>query len=134
MTTSDAIRKAVHEADKAANYPEALRILLQAGVRVYHTDVKSRTIFYSSDHDCYADHGEAPVPDDAKPTGVFDIEGIRDAKRAIDDGKTDYTGFLREIWRAGVVEYDVSLMGRRIVYCGAHGESHVEHLPDFEAP
>jgi uncharacterized protein YbcV (DUF1398 family) len=128
--TKAAIKEAVHRADNAASYPEVAQILIDAGVRLYHTDVRSHTIIYNTDQDYFADQGEPAVPDTTPPADVFDQAGIVAAFASIERREVDYQGFLRQLWRAGVVEYEVSLIARRITYYGAHGETHSETIPE----
>ena len=51
------------------------------------------------------------------------------AIRAVQGGRLDYKGFCERILAAGCVGYHVSLAGRRCVYYGRTGETHVEMFP-----
>ena len=124
-----AIRDAVHRADNAPGYPEAVRFLIEGGVKRYHTDVATRTIVYSSDAASYSDLGVAPAHTTPEDAGGFDGSGVEAAFTAVEQGRSDYSGFLGAIWAAGVVEYDVDLVERRITYRGRHGETYVQRIP-----
>jgi uncharacterized protein YbcV (DUF1398 family) len=123
--SENSIRNAVQRADRAGSYEEAMRILISAGVRLYHVEVRSHTIVYSSDLTSYTDAGEPTIEEDGAAVDVLVTESIDAAMHAIDHGETDYSGFLRQLWRAGVIEYDVNLIWRRITFSGADGQTYV---------
>ncbi len=126
------IRRAVERADRAAGYEQAIEILFAAGVRVYYVDVRSHVIVYSSDLASYTDAGEAAIDAEATPSNSLQPEDIEMALRAIDRGEADYRGFLGRLWQAGVVEYEVNLIWRRMAFYGAHGQSFVSAVAAHE--
>jgi uncharacterized protein YbcV (DUF1398 family) len=69
-----------------------------------------------------ADFGKMPAKD-------FIASGIEAAVRASQAGQIDYREFCKRVLKAGCVFYVVSLKGRRAVYSGRTGESHVELFP-----
>lgn len=101
--------------------------LMAAGIERYHADLRrAEKIYYMPDGASLA------VP--ADPIGVpfaeaFSAAGVDAAVRAIQAGAIKYKEFCDRIAAAGCVGYVVSLAGRRAVYYGRSGESHVELLP-----
>ena len=70
--------------------------------------------------------GENPV------AHQFDAAAVRaaiGAAQSLTPGYT-YLGFCNKIAAAGCTGYLVSLPGRRVVYVGRTGETHVERMPD----
>jgi len=125
-----AIRKAVEKVDAAPGYSEAVQLLLDAGVRIYYTDLRSHTTFYSSDLATYVDWRMPSVSYNELPVEHFDPAAVHAAILAMERHETDYQGFPRRIWDAGVVEFEVNLLWRQMTFRGVHGESHVEPLPE----
>jgi len=129
-----AIRQAVEEANAANTYIDAVQLLLEAGVRIYYTDIRFHTTYYSSD---LATHVDWLMPSFAlsePPPAYFDRPAIHAATLALQRLETDYEGFLRRSWGAGVVEFEVNLLWRQITYRGVHGESHVESITQLTSP
>jgi uncharacterized protein YbcV (DUF1398 family) len=60
---------------------------------------------------------------------AFSAEGVAHAVGATQAGQIKYRAFCRQIAAAGCAGYFVSLPGRRAVYYGRTGETHVEHFP-----
>ena len=71
----------------------------------------------------------AAAPIANRPAGAFSAAGVEAAVRAAQSGTIDYKAFCAQIAAAGCVGYFVSLTGRRAVYYGGSGDSHVEHFP-----
>jgi uncharacterized protein YbcV (DUF1398 family) len=63
------------------------------------------------------------------PAAAFSAGGVDAAVRAIQAGKIQYKTFCKRIAEAGCVGYHVSLVGRRAVYYGRTGDSHIEWFP-----
>jgi len=68
------------------------------------------------------------------PARAFSAAGVDAAVRAIQAQKIQYREFCERIAAAGCVGYTVSLTGRRAVYYGRTGESHVEMFPGTASP
>ena len=60
---------------------------------------------------------------------VCSIAGVMAAIGAIQQGQIRYREFCARIAASGCVGYLVSLAGRRAVYYGRTGETHVEYFP-----
>lgn len=109
-------------------FPEVVQVLREAGVERYHADLVRHEMTY------YDDEGEVFTvrPDyhlsSAVPASA-DLAKVRAAIAAIQQRQIGYVEFLRLILAAGIVEYFVFLAGRRAVYVGRQGDSHVEWFP-----
>ncbi len=128
MVSSEAIGEAVDAAVGVNDYPLAMNMMLAAGILRYQTDVKTHVIVYSSDDAAHTKTGAAPVPAD-EPVVAYDKAAMKAADAAFGRGDTDYVGFLRGLWHAGVVAYDVDMVERTITFCGSNGETRVVNVP-----
>ncbi len=107
-------------------FPEVVMKLMKAGVERYDTDlIRAEKTYYLPNGESLVVNGE-PVEAPAQP---FLAAGVDAAVRAIQAQKIQYREFCQLIARAGCVGYQVSLAGRRAVYYGRTGESHVELFP-----
>jgi len=61
----------------------------------------------------------------------FDAAVIREAIREAQQSVAGYTykGFCAKVAKAGCAGYLVSLLGKRVLYYGRTGETHVEYFP-----
>lgn len=125
-------REAAAEATAASDgerisFPEVVALLAAAGVERYHADlVRAERVFYRPDGESVmvAAHVLA-----APPAPAFSAEGVMAAIGAIQQGQIRYREFCARIAASGCVGYLVSLAGRRAVYYGRTGETHVEYFP-----
>ena len=62
----------------------------------------------------------------------FNREALISALRADQAGRSTFPEFLQASWKAGVVGYDIDLIGRTCTYHGAGGETYVESYPEVE--
>jgi len=108
-------------------FPDIVGRLVAAGVERYHADLVRAEKTY------YLPSGESEVVPDAAlqvaPALAFAAAGVDAAVRASQAGSIDYREFCRRIAAAGCTGYFVSLAGRRAVYYGRTGETHVEPFP-----
>ncbi len=108
-------------------FPEVIARLAAIGVERYHCDYSRQEITY------YLASGESHVvaaSHDAHPTGLeFQAEEVAAAVRRSQRGEHTYRDFVRETMAAGCVGYFVQIAGRRVIYFGRNGDSHVEHFP-----
>ncbi|WP_428248715.1 DUF1398 domain-containing protein [Ferrovibrio sp.] len=111
------------------SFPEIIGALMQAGFDGYAVDFRrGQATYYPPD---------APALDIAlHPLSsaialCFDAEAIRTAIREAQNNIPGYTylGFCDKAARGGCAGYLVSLPGRRVVYYGRDGETHIEHFP-----
>lgn len=100
---------------------------MAAGVERYHADVvRSEKTYDLPDGQtqvvaCHAVNVRA--------ADSFSAAEVEAAVRASQKQAIGNREFCRRLMRAGCVGYQVSLAGRRAVYCGRTGETHVEHFP-----
>lgn len=110
-------------------FPQIVGTLMAAGFEAYRIDLRRGVATY------YRGDGTAtdlPMPARFEVGAVFDTTevqaGIRSAQ-TLEPGYT-YPGFCRRITAAGCADYLVSFTGRRALYVGRTGETHVEVFPD----
>jgi uncharacterized protein YbcV (DUF1398 family) len=126
------VRDVMVEATRASDeervtFGEVVMTLMQAGVERYHCDlVRGEKSYYLPGGESEVVAGDAIG---VAPAGEFSAAGVDAAVRAIQAGEIQYKTFCRRVAEAGCVGYHVSLVGRRAVYYGRTGDSHVEWFP-----
>lgn len=108
-------------------FPQIVEKLAALGIERYHADYsrKENTYYLSC-----GDSVVVSVPHDDIETGVeFSKERVEDAIRQSQRGEHAYCEFVRKTMRAGCVGYFVQIAGRRAIYFGRNGETHVEMFP-----
>ncbi len=111
------------------SFPASVQTLIAAGFDGYQVDYRANTRTY------YLPTGETLTltnPHPADPvTAPFQQAEITAAIRWAQAGAADYTyaGFNQRVTASGCAGYLVSFLGRRILYYGRTGETHVEMLP-----
>jgi|JI10StandDraft_1071094.scaffolds.fasta_scaffold252961_2 uncharacterized protein YbcV (DUF1398 family) len=113
--------------DGTLNFPQQLGMLAGVNVEGYLVDLRTAKQTY------YLPNGDT-VTLDAEKSGdaiapAFTAAGVEAAVRQSQVGEHTYRDFLRKVKAAGCSAYMVSMMGRRAVYFGRTGETHVEHFP-----
>lgn len=108
-------------------FGEVVRRLMEAGVERYHADLeRDEKTYYTPDGSSHVVANAAV----AGPKAVgFSAGSVEAAVRAVQDGSIKYREFCSRIAAAGCIGYQVSIAGRRAVYYGRTGETHVEHFP-----
>jgi uncharacterized protein YbcV (DUF1398 family) len=108
-------------------FPEVIARLAAVNVERYHCDYSRGEITY------YLPTGESHVvaaAHESHPTGAeFRAEEVAASVRRSQRGDHTYRDFVRETMAAGCVGYFVQITGRRVIYFGRNGDSHVEHFP-----
>ena len=108
-------------------FPEILGQLAQIGIERYHADYSRQEITY------YLPEGDSLViatPHPSHPTAAeFSASAVEAAVRQSQRNEHTYIDFIRKTMAAGCVGYFVQITGRRVIYFGRNGESHVEHFP-----
>ena len=113
----------------AMTFPEIVGKLMAAGFESYTIDFRRSSAIY------YLSSGEsvelAFPPDDVAVEAAFDSDALQAAIREAQTLAPGYTynGFCRKAKRAGCASYLVSFIGRRAVYFGRTGDTHVERFP-----
>lgn len=109
-------------------FPAVAAKLAAAGVTAYTADlIALRNTYYDAGNGCV----EEPMPLAGAPPipAAFDAAAVAAAVRAIQQQKTGYAAFLRQIMRAGCARYSVFVAGRKALYFGRDGEFHTELFP-----
>ena len=123
-----------HECLKAAEndtliFPQIVGKLIEAGFESYNIDYRLSKAFYFLPNCEVVELETHKVP--VEIGNDFDVDAIKAAIKEAQqqvDGYT-YKGFCEKIMLAGCVGYIVSFVGKRAVYFGRTGETHVEHFP-----
>lgn len=113
--------------EERVTFGEVVGKLMAAGVERYHADLlRADKIYYMPDGASHRTPNHALA---GAPAPGFSAAGVDAAVRAIQQGRIRYREFCARLAEAGCVGYIVSLAGRRAVYYGRTGESHVEPFP-----
>jgi uncharacterized protein YbcV (DUF1398 family) len=105
-------------------FAELVVKLAEVGVDGYYADFRrAEKTYYTVKGRCHvlqtATLAVTVAPD-------FSAEALRSAIKSVVDRAITYVQFCDVIAAAGCVGYFVSLTGRRVIYYGKRGESHVE--------
>jgi uncharacterized protein YbcV (DUF1398 family) len=73
-----------------------------------------------------------PLIDGMADVPPFNREALIAALQADQTGRSTFPEFLVASWKAGVVKYDVDLIGRTCTYYGVDDEKYVETYPEVE--
>jgi uncharacterized protein YbcV (DUF1398 family) len=112
------------------DFPAIVAALIAAGFEGYTVDYRRKVCAYYLPN---GDSIELPLPpDDEMVAAEFLGEIVKAAIRDAQSGAAGYTykGFCRKVKAAGCAGYIVSFSGRRVVYFGRTGETHVEQFPN----
>jgi uncharacterized protein YbcV (DUF1398 family) len=108
-------------------FPEIVGRLAQIGVERYHADYSRQEITY------YFPDGDSLVvaaPHPSHTTAAeFSPSAVEAAVQRSQRNEHTYLDFIRETMAAGCVGYFAQIAGRRVIYFGRNGESHVEYFP-----
>ena len=126
------IRNVMHECTRASDeervtFGEVVKQLTDVGVERYHADlVRAEKTYHLS-------NGESEVVSARavrlRPADQFSASGVETAVRAVQAGRIQYNEFCELVSAAGCVGYHVSIAGKRAVYYGRTGDSHIEWFP-----
>ncbi len=112
-------------------FPEIVGRLAEIGIERYHADYSRQEITY------YFPDGDSLVVASSHPSHTTAVEfspsAVEAAVRQSQRNEHTYLDFIRKTLAAGCVGYFVQIMGRRVIYFGRNGESHVEHFPPAPA-
>jgi uncharacterized protein YbcV (DUF1398 family) len=108
-------------------FPEIVGRLAQIDVERYHADYsRQETTYYLADGDSLV----VAMPYSSHATAAeFSTSAVEAAVRQSQRNEHTYPDFIRKTMAAGCVGYFVQITGRRVIYFGRNGESHVEHFP-----
>ena len=112
-------------------FPEVVRRLLALGVESYFVDLAAgKETFYAADGETHTE------PMKLKPGPVaaeFSPSGLLAAIRGAQADTIRYPEFVKRSTDAGVAGYWAFLTGKKVVYFGRKGESHMEEFPQVQA-
>jgi uncharacterized protein YbcV (DUF1398 family) len=127
ISIAKACLDAAHEGSLA--FPEIVGKLIAAGFEGYAVDYRRNTqTFYLPDGDSAVLDMHPSAETVAKD---FDPAAIERLVRWAQANGPDYSYkvFCGKVKEAGCAGYHVSFLGRRVVYFGRSGETHIEHFP-----
>lgn len=108
-------------------FPDVVGRLMEVGVERYHADYSRQEKTF------YWVNGESlvvTVPYAQFATGgTFSVTKVQEAVRQSQRNEHTYLDFVEKTMAAGCVGYFVQITGRRAIYFGRNGESHVELFP-----
>jgi hypothetical protein len=109
-------------------FPEGVRVIAEAGFDGYLVDYRAGTrSYHHANGETFTFQGPSYTPVDAFDAGVVKA-AIKEAQMLV-PGYT-YQGFSRKVTAlGGAAGYLVSVVGRRVLYFGANGETHTEYFP-----
>ena len=111
-------------------FPEIVSRLAEIGVERYHADYSRQEItYYLSDGDSHV----VSAPHALRSTGSkFSSSAVEAAVRQSQRNEHTYADFVRKTMEAGCIGYFVQITGRRVLYFGRNGGTHVEHFPPHQ--
>ena len=115
--------------DGSLSFPQIVGKLIDAGIEGYTVDYRRNSQTYYLP---VGDSVEMDMPPSAgSVAAVFDATEIERLVRWAQANPSDYSyvAFCEKAKDAGCAGYLVSFLGRRVVYFGRTGETHVEHFP-----
>jgi len=108
-------------------FPEVVRRLLQVGVESYFVDLAiGNETFYMSDGKTHVKSMTLPLLPVAEE---FSASEVIAAIRGAQADTIRYPEFVKRSAAAGVIAYWAFLIGKKVIYFGRKGESHVEEFP-----
>lgn len=129
VTDFEQVAEACSRASDADTMPfsQIIAKLQEAGVERYLADLsRSAKTYYLPDGRSCVVGGK---PHGRVAAARFDAAGVEAAVRASQARAITYAQFCEAVAASGCVGYIVSLAGRRAVYFGRSGETHVELFP-----
>jgi len=112
--------------EERMSFPQIVGKLMEVKIERYHTDL------CRGDNTYYLTNGESsvlPTGKSGEPAAVFSATAVEQAVRGAQSGKVGYNEFCRRVLHAGCAGWHVSMLGKRVVYYGRTGETHVELFP-----
>ena len=116
---------------KAGGFPILAEVLRQAGVKTNRWFLPSCQSIYLTRDGAVVQQG-IPIKEGTHEIPKFDRKALISAIRSDQEGLCTFLEFLRASWKAGVIEYEVDFITRKVTYYGANGESYFEEYPTVE--
>jgi uncharacterized protein YbcV (DUF1398 family) len=110
-------------------FPVLAETLRQAGVRKNIWQLPAAQSLFLTDLGPVVSQG-TPLVSGFVDVPEFDRESVVRAIRVDQAGESTFPEFLRAIWDAGVVSYEVDFEARSVTYLGCDGASYIEAYPE----
>jgi uncharacterized protein YbcV (DUF1398 family) len=109
-------------------FPEGVKMIAAAGFNGYLVDYRAGTrTYHHSNGETFTFQKQVYMPVDRFDAGVVKA-AIKEAQLLV-PGYT-YQGFCRKVTEfGGAAGYLVSIVGKRVLYFGANGETYTEYFP-----
>ena len=128
---TEAQQYAISIRPQARGFPVLAEVLRQAGFWVNRWVLPSCQSIYLTKDGAVVQQG-APIIEGTHKIPKFDREALITAIRSDQEGHCTFPEFLRASWKAGVIEYEVDLISRKVTYYGINGGSYLEEYPAVE--
>lgn len=112
-------------------FPVLAEVLRQAGVRLNRWSLPSCQSLFIMTEGAVVQQG-TPLVMGVCEIPKFDRQALITALRADQEGRSTFPEFLQSTWKAGVIGYEVDLLGRTVTYVGVNGETYFEDYPAVE--
>jgi len=114
---------------KVGGFPYLAEVLRKAGIKKNRWSLPACQSVFVMDDGNVVQQG-TPLVTGLHVIPAFDEAALITAIRTDQAGKSSFPEFLQATWDAGVVEYDVDFVGRKVSYYGVLGECYVEDYPE----
>lgn len=128
---TEAQQYAISIRPKSGGFPVFAEVLRQAGVKINRWFLPSCQSIYLTEDGAVVQQG-IPIIKGIHEIPKFDREALISAIRSDQEGLCTFPEFLCAYWKAGVIEYEVDFITRKVTYYGANGESYLEEYPAVE--
>jgi len=128
---TEAQQYAISIRPKSGGFPVFAEVLRQAGVKINRWFLPSCQSIYLTEDGAVVQQG-IPLIKGIHEIPKFDREALISAIRSDQEGLCTFPEFLCASWKAGVIEYEVDFITRKVTYYGANGESYLEEYPAVE--
>ena len=109
-------------------FPEVVMKLAAAGVERYIVDiVGKKKLTFGKEGET---HTAELAFDSSNIPAQLDAVAVKRAISDIQQGRTKYQTFLKQIMAAGCSHYEVFITGRKAIYFGRDGARHIENFPN----
>lgn len=128
---TEAQQYAISIRPKSGGFPVFAEVLRQAGVKINRWFLPSCQSIYLTEDGAVVQQG-IPIIKGIHEIPKFDREALISAIRSDQEGLCTFPEFLCASWKAGVIEYEVDFITRKVTYYGVNGESYLEEYPTIE--
>ena len=128
---TEAQQYAISIRPKSGGFPVFAEVLRQAGVKINRWFLPSCQSIYLTEDGAVVQQG-IPIIKGIHEIPKFDREALISAIRSDQEGLCTFPEFLCASWKAGVIEYEVDFITKKVTYYGANGESYLEEYPAVE--